>query len=30
VATKFFEFRRAQKYKIDGDMVNMEQKTHPI
>ncbi|MDK2799914.1 MAG: oxaloacetate decarboxylase (Na+ extruding) subunit alpha [Clostridiales bacterium] len=30
VALKFFEFRRAQKYKIDGDMVDMEQKTHPI
>ncbi|WHH59450.1 oxaloacetate decarboxylase subunit alpha [Petroclostridium sp. X23] len=30
VATKFFEFRRAQKYKIDGNMVDMEQKTHPI
>lgn len=30
VALKFFEFRRAQKYKIDGDMVDMEQKTHPV
>ena len=30
VATKFFEFRKAQKYKIDPDMVNYEDKTHPI
>ncbi len=30
VARKFFEYRRAQKYKIDGDMVDMEEKTHPI
>lgn len=30
VATKFFEYRRAQKYKIDPDLVNMEEKTHPI
>ncbi|MGE4282916.1 MAG: oxaloacetate decarboxylase subunit alpha [Clostridia bacterium] len=30
VATKFFEYRRAQKYKIDTDLVDMEQKTHPI
>jgi len=30
VAKKFFEFRRAQKYKIDGNLVDMEQKTHPI
>lgn len=30
VAIKFFEYRRAQKYKIDPDMVNMEEKTHPI
>ena len=30
VAEKFFEFRRAQKYKIDGDMVDMENMTHPI
>ena len=30
VAKKFFEYRRAQKYKIDSDMVDMEEKTHPI
>ncbi len=30
VAVKFFEYRRAQKYKIDTDMVDMEAKTHPI
>lgn len=30
VAKKFFEFRRAQKYKIDGDMVDMENKIHPV
>ncbi|NLY43837.1 MAG: oxaloacetate decarboxylase subunit alpha [Clostridiaceae bacterium] len=30
VAKKFFEFRRAQKYKIDGDMVDMENKVHPV
>ena len=30
VAEKFFEFRRAQKYKLDGDMVDMENMTHPI
>lgn len=30
VATKFFEFRKAQKYKIDPDMVNYEDKVHPI
>lgn len=30
VATKFFEFRKAQKYKIDPDMVNYEDTTHPI
>jgi len=30
VAEKFFELRRAAKYKIDGDLVNMEEKTHPI
>ena len=30
VAEKFFEVRRAGKYKIDGDLVNMEEKTHPI
>ncbi len=30
VAVKFFEQRRAAKYKIDKDMVNMEEMTHPI
>lgn len=30
VATKFFEHRRAQKYKIDSDMVDMETKVHPV
>ena len=30
VAVKFFEQRRAAKYKIDKDMVNMEEKTHYI
>lgn len=30
VAVKFFEQRRAEKYKIDKDMVNMEEKTHYI
>jgi len=30
VALKFFEFRRAQKYKIDTDMVSYEYKIHPL
>ena len=30
VAVKFFEQRRAAKYKIDKDLVNMEEQTHPI
>ena len=30
VAKKFFEFRKAQKYKIDPDMVDYENKTHPV
>lgn len=30
VAVKFFEYRRAQKYKIDPDLVNMDEKTHPV
>ncbi len=30
VAVKFFEYRRAQKYKIDADLVDMENKTYPI
>jgi len=28
VAVKFFEYRRAQKYKIDPDLVDMKEKTH--
>jgi oxaloacetate decarboxylase alpha subunit len=30
VAKKFFEFRKAQKYKIDPDMVDYENKVHPV
>ncbi len=30
VAVKFFEYRRAQKYQIDPNMVNMEEMTHPV
>ena len=30
VAIKFFEHRRAQKYKIDSDLVNMNEMTHPV
>lgn len=30
VAIKFFEKRRAAKYKIEPSMVNMEEKTHPV
>lgn len=30
VAMKFFEYRRAQKYKIDSTLVDMEEKTHPV
>ena len=30
VAVKFFEYRRAQKYKIDADLVDMETKTYPV
>ena len=30
VAVKFFEQRRAAKYKVDKDMVDMEEKTHYI
>ena len=30
VAVKFFEQRRAEKYKVDKDLVNMEEKTHYI
>jgi len=30
VAVKYFKYRRAQKYKIDGDLVDMENKTYPV
>jgi len=30
VAVKFFEYRRAQKYKIDADLADMDAKTHYI
>lgn len=30
VAVKFFEYRRAQKYKIDADFVDMDNKTYPV
>ena len=30
VAVKFFEYRRAKKYKIDADLVDMENKTYPV
>lgn len=30
VATKYFEYRQAEKYKIDPDMVDREEMTHPI
>ncbi len=30
VAVKFFEYRRAQKYKIDGSLVDMDNKVHPV
>ncbi len=30
VATKYFEYRQAQKYKIDPDLVNREEMTHPV
>lgn len=30
VAKKFFEFRRAGKYGIDPNLVNMNDKTHPV
>ncbi|AIS52429.1 pyruvate carboxylase subunit B [Thermoanaerobacter kivui] len=30
VAKKFFEYRRAQKYKIDATLVNMEYMTYPV
>lgn len=30
VAIEYFKFREAQKYKIDSNLVDKEQKTHPI
>lgn len=30
VAVKFFQQRQAEKYKLDKDLVNMEEMTHPI
>ena len=30
VAVKFFEYRRAQKYKIDGDLLDEENKVYPV
>jgi len=30
VAIKYFEYRRAQKYKIDTEMVNLDDMTHPV
>jgi len=30
VAKKYFEFRQAQKYKIDSDLVDYENKTYPV
>ena len=30
VATKYFEYRQAEKYKIDPDLVDREEMTHPI
>ena len=30
VATKFFEFRQAGKYKIDADLADRENMTHPV
>ncbi len=30
VAEKYFQYRQAQKYRVDPDMVNYEEKTHPI
>ncbi|MFZ5989769.1 MAG: oxaloacetate decarboxylase subunit alpha [Bacillota bacterium] len=30
VAEKFFQFRKAQKYKIDPDMVDYDNKVHPV
>lgn len=30
VAVKYFEYRRAQKYKIDSELVNLQDRTHPV
>lgn len=30
VAKKYFEYRRAKKYKIDNTLVNMDDKTYPV
>ena len=30
VAVKFFQQRRAEKYKLDKDLVNMDEMTHPV
>ena len=30
VAEEYFKYRQAQKYKIDGDMVNKEENVHPV
>lgn len=30
VALDYFKYRQAQKYKIDSDLVNNEEKTHPV
>ncbi|SNX55410.1 oxaloacetate decarboxylase subunit alpha [Thermoanaerobacterium sp. RBIITD] len=30
VAIKFFEYRRAKKYKIDSSLVNMDDETYPV
>jgi len=30
VALDYFKFRQAELYKVDSDLVNMEEKTHPV
>ncbi len=30
VATKYFSYRQAEKYKIDPDMIDREEKVHPV
>jgi oxaloacetate decarboxylase alpha subunit len=30
VATKYFKYRQGSKYKIDPNLANKEEKTHPI